>query len=224
MNAGGLPIPMLRGSRPSAGASGWSLASGWRRPGPPGQRRSRRPSRPVMIRIPRSNARRGSLAAVAELARGRGNLFPTRLGTPNRRTPRPAPRCPGSAPRRQDLRWRGPLLLLPGRWLAGLACADPHTAGGRLRRGRGKRRLATNARLLRRARALSQQTGASSQARDLADKPSPVDLIAPLLMRPRPAGRMKTARGTPAGLTDVPFALVYVVESTCRPRRPAGSA
>ena len=40
----------------------------------------------------------------------------------------------------------------------------------------------------------------------------------------RPAGRMKTARGTPAGLTDVPFALVYVVESTCRPRRPAGSA
>ena len=40
----------------------------------------------------------------------------------------------------------------------------------------------------------------------------------------RPAGRMKTARGTPAGLTDVPFALVYVVESTCQPRRLAGSA
>ncbi len=39
--------------------------------------------------------------------------------------------------------------------------------------------------------------------------------------RARPAGRMKTARGTPAGLTGVPFALVYVVESTCRPRRPA---
>jgi hypothetical protein len=29
----------------------------------------------------------------------------------------------------------------------------------------------------------------------------------------RPAGRMKTARGTPAGLTDVPFALVYVAGS-----------
>ncbi len=40
----------------------------------------------------------------------------------------------------------------------------------------------------------------------------------------RPAGRMKTARGTPAGFTDVPFALVYVVKSTCRARRPAGSA
>jgi hypothetical protein len=40
----------------------------------------------------------------------------------------------------------------------------------------------------------------------------------------RPAGRMKTARGTPAGLTDVPFALISVAELRCRPRRPAGSA
>ena len=44
----------------------WS-ASAWCQPSPPGQRRSRRRSRLATIHTPRSNARRGSPAEVAEL-------------------------------------------------------------------------------------------------------------------------------------------------------------